>query len=561
MKLKSTLSFLFIIALPSLGILLFWLSPSTPPQADMPDVSSYPWIYLRQNRPIDKSENSVELVLVGDIFLGRGVDNPVHALDSMVPILRSADLTVGNFEGVIDSSRRHAPRGQSAPGKYPISLVQPATASAILNHAGFDILSLANNHALDLGAAGLADTVDLLELSGLEPIGVLNKDKTLPQPLIKNVGGLRIAFLAFNAIPFANSKNSGQSPEMTIANWQPEMAIAAIQNARQRADFIIVSMHWGYEYQSNTDPAQREIANMLIEAGADLVFGHHPHVVQDYAIIHPAKETPRSSPQLVAYSLGNFVFDQQFDETKHGLLLRVFIDKAGLRAVQALPVRAGLQPKLMSSKSESGPLSQSILPSTRIGFLCHDTVCEQIPIANDYANGRFYSGAIDLTGDGVEELVRLNGKAVSIYQDGVKVWESPEEWQVLDLALGDPNNDGRGELLLALFKADKDGILHSHPFIVGYRGGTYRLLWGGSAVSDPIVELELGDVNGDNAPELILIEDLSENENKQVSIWQWHGWGFSQIWHSGKGNYSDLALGKDETTSSISFSVTINTTP
>jgi hypothetical protein len=113
---------------------------------------------------------------------------------------------------------------------------------------------------------------------------------------------------------------------------------------------------------------------------------------------------------------------------------------------------------------------------------------------------------------------------------------------VVDLALGDPNDDGRGELLLALWKPDAEGVPRSHPFVVGYREGAYRILWGGSAVADPIREVELGDVDGDGVQELIVLEEQGEGLDSVVAVWHWHGWGFSLAWRGPPGRYRDLAL-------------------
>jgi hypothetical protein len=176
-------------------------------------------------------------------------------------------------------------------------------------------------------------------------------------------------------------------------------------------------------------------------------------------------------------------------------------------------------------------------PPIRLGFACDGQTCKEVPVPWGENSGFFWSGGIDLTGDGIAEIVRRQGEKIFIYEGGELSWQSPPDWRVVDLALGDPNDDGRGEVLIALNKPSPDGSGEtSHPFVLGYRGGIYKILWGGSSVSDPILEVELGDLDGDGVQELVVLEESS------VSMWRWHGWGFSLLWRSPKGNYQNLTL-------------------
>ncbi|GAG76363.1 unnamed protein product, partial [marine sediment metagenome] len=225
-----------------------------------------------------------------------------------------------------------------------------------------------------------------------------------------------------------------------------------------------------------------------------------------------------------------------------GLALRIFVDQEGLRAVQALSVETGPRPRLASLQAGAELLARVSPPPRRIGYVCEAQDCRSITVPWEERSGIFWAGQIDLTGDGVLETVRRTAQVVSIYQDGELVWRSPPEWKVLDLALGDPNDDGRAELMLALDKPGPNGKPTSHPFILGYRGGTYRVLWGGSAVSDPLLEVELGDLDGDAVQELIVLEKPQGGAAQTVSVWRWHGWGFSRLWRNPKGSYRDLIL-------------------
>jgi hypothetical protein len=501
---------------------------------DALDLSAYPWLYLREGKPLAAREQVLELIAVGDVMLGRGVLDRAQPLASVAPWLRSADLVLGNLECVVSDG--------GAPRPGPFRLRAPAAAPASLRDAGFDILGLANNHALDYGTAGLAETVPRLGEAGIATVGAGPDAQAASQPLIREVDGLRLAFLAFNAVP--DPEDRSQETGWTQATWDGGWATAAITAARAEADAVVVSIHWGYEYELRADPRQREAAQEMLDAGADLVIGHHPHVVQG---------TEAHEGQFVAYSLGNLVFDQQWGETRQGLALRAFFDERGLRAVQALPVWAGPHPRLMDP-AETTPLLARIQPPVqRTGFVCDSHDCQPTSVSQTPETGRFYGGAIDLTGDGVLEQVRLVGEQVIVYHDGAEVWRGLPEWRVADLALGDPNDDGRGEMLLALWKPDAGGTLLSHPFIVGYRGGAYRVLWGGSAATDPIYEVELGDVDGDGVQELIVLEE--RDGGRALTVWRWHGWGFSLAWRSPQGCYRDLTLTPGEMASPAIISV------
>ncbi len=502
---------------------------SEPPS---PDLTAYPWLYQRHNTPLAADEAVAELIAVGDVMLGRGVAPEPAPLAQVAPWLNAADLSFGNLETVIRTEQALHPDYDAKPGQQPYRLSAPLSAIDHLQAAGFDLLSLANNHALDYGADGLSETVSHLSRVGITPLGANPGATSATQPVLRQVGEVRLAFLAFNAVATPEDGLVDRT-SWHPARWDPNPALAAIRDARTQAEAVIVSIHWGYEYNLQVDPAQRAIAQSMLAAGADLILGHHPHVVQAVEVVGQDK--------LVAYSLGNFVFDQGFYETGQGVALRAFFDRQGLRAVQALPVWAGPTPRLMTP-SEAEPLLTRLQPTpVRLGFRCTPQTCQPVDeVPAIVGSGIFWGGQIDLTGDGIPEKVRRSGKQIFFYRDGAEIWRSDVDWQVTDLALGDPNDDGRGEVLLALWKPDERGNLRSHPFIIGYRRGIYRDIWGGSAVATPIYEVELGDIDNDDVEELMVLEQAGAGELRTLSVWDWHGWGFSLLWRSAPGNYRGL---------------------
>jgi hypothetical protein len=186
----------------------------------------------------------------------------------------------------------------------------------------------------------------------------------------------------------------------------------------------------------------------------------------------------------------------------------------------------------------------------QIGYVCDNRACRPAVVPGGEAGEPFREGVIDLTGDGISEIVRREDNRLFIFQDGVKIWSSNPSWQVVDAALGDPNDDGRNDIMVALWKPDQDGVLTSHPFIVGYRGGLIKTIWGGSAVAYGIHELLLADVDGDGVQELIVIESAHPGEGleallRTLSVWDWHGWGFTLRWRSEPGRFCNLGFAPD----------------
>ena len=484
-------------------VTLLSLSNSGPPVSS----ESPGWIYLRDGVPLQPGERLVEVLAVGDVMLGRGMAESQDIFDEVAGELQGADLTIGNLEGAI---------GTRPAAGVGIPLLLPPEAPARLAAAGFDLLSLANNHSLDAGTSGLDGTRLALQAVGIDPL-------ENGRVAVREVAGRSFAFVGWNDLGIP-------SEEELLVN---------VRQADGEADHVIVIVHWGREYQRHPLLPQRELARRLFNAGADIILGSHPHVVQPLEVHAPSGL--QDGAKLVAHSLGNFVFDQGWDDTVHGLALRLLFDAQGLRAAQALPLWTTPRPHWMDVDA-SAPLLERILESERVGFACSEERCWSAPVAADGRNGRFSSGAIDLTGDGVDEIVRRMAGVVEILEEGKTAWTSPPDWRVVDLDLGDPNEDGRFELLLAIEKTKESGEVTSQPFIIGYRGGTYRTLWGGSPVRAPLLELELGDVDGDGADELIVIEAPPGESHHSVSVWRWHGWGFGLVWRSPPGSYRDLIL-------------------
>ena len=518
-----------------------WIAISDRHEVDKTSLVADPadWLFLRNGSTPPFSREEIEILVVGDIMPSRdalGVGDPFRFISREVA---EADLAFGNLEGVITPEILKDVCLDRKEPPPELRLILPPESAALLQRAGFDLLGLSNNHTYDCAYEGMQETWQGLKRSGLQPVGSGAVESKAYQPVYFYYDGLPIAFLAFNPI----GQHSARIETKSGGGWQPQTwqqskALQAVRLAGEQADFVIVSMHWGEENNLQADLWQRETAWELVSAGADLIFGHHPHVIQETQVV--PRLDPVLTPAFVAFSLGNFMFDQYETHPSQGLALRVFIDKQGLKAVQALPLHSTRQPRWMNSK-ESREIIKRIGPEpARSAFVCDTTTCNPAEAYPGSMGGLFTNGSIDLTGDGQAERIWLHEGRIHIYRENELIWESPIEWNVVDAALGDPNDDGRFEILAAV-NGKKDGKFTSQPFILGYRSGMFRQMWGGSPVSDPIREVEIGDLDADGKQELVVIEESGAGK-QAVAVWKWHGWGFSLFWRSLEDRFTDLMV-------------------
>ena len=530
------LMLLCLLALP-LPSLLF--DPVTLGEPPAPNNSTR--LYVRRGETQPPLDQPVELLFVGDVMLGRQILDENQPFKRVARWLTMPDLTIGNFEGSLGQPAGGGNAGARDDPSRPMRLIAPRAAVFELQSAGFDLVSLANNHSLDSGSTGLAEAAHALESAGIGVVGAGPGQAAAYLPATRTIRGVRIAFLGINAVsqPDDPAVETGES-DWQPARWDLERITEAIQRARQVADVVVVLAHWGDEYETRPGLGQAEGARRLIEAGADVVVGSHPHAIQPTEIIE-ADGANGKRIGLAAYSLGNFVFDQSDPRAQYGLALQVRLDRQGLVEARALAVQAGPAPRLLNDPAPAGIIARIQPKPQQVFYRCDPAGCAEVDLGLEETPRRFVAGKIDLTGDGLAETVILKDNQVRIYEEERLAWESPPEWVVLDAALGDPNGDGRAEVMLAIQKLDAGGEPGSHPFMIGYRGGIYRQVWGGSAVRFPIREVELLDIDQDGTPELVVLEQRPGGQSS-VTLWKWQGWVFSQVWSSPEGDFQNLGI-------------------
>lgn len=292
------------------------------------------------------------LLFVGDIMLSRSVGEKMKArndwaypFEKIAETLRAADLTIGNLECPVSDV------GQNLHHLYSFRADPKAIEG--LKYAGFGVLCLANNHMDDWGRPALLDTVQRLRAAGLRPVGAGANDLEAHFPLLINLNGVRLAFLAYvNVEP----KSAEAAPDQPGLAWlDGDRVLADIRFVRPLADVLIVCLHWGVEYAKQPDRRQVDLAHRMVDAGADLVVGGHPHVVQPCEFYHG---------RWIAYSLGNFIFDQHWPVTHHGIMLKVTLTDKQVTVATTIPItidrsfQAFLTPPQAPAKS-SGQRTQA----------------------------------------------------------------------------------------------------------------------------------------------------------------------------------------------------------
>jgi gamma-polyglutamate biosynthesis protein CapA len=245
----------------------------------------------------------LQITFLGDVMLGRGVDKAAartknwKPFEKLYPVTGWADILVANLESPLTI----APTVTSG-----YVLCAPPTRVLALQAASFDLVTLANNHVRDCGESGLTQTLLTLKSYGIQPVG--------PQPEVIYVSshGRKLAFLALDDVT---------SPLDLPA------VLPIVKAAASQADPVIISIHWGSEYQSEQSMRQRVQAAALTKSGADIIIGHHPHVIQPMEIISRGDQLP---PALVFYSLGNALFDQHgLADTRTGKAVTLVFGPAG----------------------------------------------------------------------------------------------------------------------------------------------------------------------------------------------------------------------------------------
>jgi poly-gamma-glutamate capsule biosynthesis protein CapA/YwtB (metallophosphatase superfamily) len=284
-------------------------------------VCSLPVVSVERNEPYNR------LIFAGDVMLSRAVrreilthNDPALPFRKMAPMLAAADIAFVNLE---------SPFSDEGPF-HEDGLIFHAAPNTIagLKLANIAVASTANNHSRDCGPHGVEFTVAWLRAHGIAPVGSSESQEATHRGVVLIRHGIRFGFLGYT---FDQSNGNWKDIDNRIALMDPQVVSADVHALLERADVVIVSMHNGIEYVPRPAAAQIAFAHAAIDAGAKLVIGHHPHVVQP-------EEQYRDG--LIFYSLGNFIFDQfQRAATQQGEVVEISFLGRDILATNIMPVR------------------------------------------------------------------------------------------------------------------------------------------------------------------------------------------------------------------------------
>ncbi|WP_249595409.1 CapA family protein [Peribacillus frigoritolerans] len=282
-----------------------------------------------------KSDQSLTMTMVGDVMMGRYVEEVTekHGYEYlyryMKPYFTNSDYVSGNYEHTALKEEVSKYKGADT----PIHLNSNTSGVEAVKEAGFSVVSLANNHMMDYEEQGLLDTIDEFKSADMHYVGVGSNTAEAKNSIdYADVNGVRVATLGFTDVygKDAVSKND----KAGLLNSNPDLLFEMIGKARDakqgNADLVVVNMHWGQEYSTSTTDRQKDLAKAIIDAGADIIIGHHPHVLQSYDVYKDG---------IIFYSLGNFIFDQGWTRTKDSAMVQYHLANNGKATIDVVPLQ------------------------------------------------------------------------------------------------------------------------------------------------------------------------------------------------------------------------------
>ena len=321
-KIFCALLFLFLIVLVISNI------THAPNKFGITKTSNQP-SYENSTQQEEQKDTSISMAVVGDIMChgpnykdAYNASTKTYDFSTFFPQIKSyisnADIAVGNLETTFAG-------GNKTYSGYPTFNSPPQLAKDIQD-LGIDVLTTSNNHSMDSGYNGLINTIDTLDNLGISHTGTFKSEEDKNKILIKDVNGVKIAFLSYTY--GTNGISIPKGKEYCINLINKDLIKKQLESAKaQNPDVICVSMHWGIEYKVQPNTEQKDLADYLFENGADIILGSHPHVLEPMEKRTVTLSDGTKKDGFVIYSLGNFISAQKDKYTKDSIILNLKITK------------------------------------------------------------------------------------------------------------------------------------------------------------------------------------------------------------------------------------------
>ncbi len=303
-----------------------------------------------------ENSNSIETVsvpvtiyLAGDVLLASGVGRVMtkygidYPWEKVAALLKEGDIAAANLECCISE------RGRPEPDKQFTFRAAPGVLAGA-KRAGMDVFTLANNHVLDFGPEAMKDTLDHLDNNGIDYTGAGMNLYGATRPVIVEKKGLKVGFLAFSRVFPSGSWVAGPKKWGMASGYDVDLVKDSVEYLARQADFVVVSLHWGKEMAEYPRKEDVRFGHMLVDAGADMVLGHHPHVIQGIEFY---------KNKMIAYSAGNFIFSSPSPKALEGMIIQVEAENKKIGRARIIPTGIiNAQPHILQGKQREKVLQR-----------------------------------------------------------------------------------------------------------------------------------------------------------------------------------------------------------
>jgi hypothetical protein len=428
--------------------------------------------------------SNIRILFVGDILLSRNVKEEFNSRktfpwDDLKPFFQEADLVIGNLEGSVGSTTEMF---DSITGS-PVFAID-SNDIANLNNAGFQVITIENNHILDLGKKGKKQTISTLLNNNIKPVCFENS------PYFITIKDITLSIVTINLIP----NRDGSLNQITSVELKQKLRLA-----QSLSNIVLVSIHWGSELLDWPNKSQKEVAHWLISNGADIIIGSHPHIIQMPEII---------DGKPVYFSLGNHLFDQKYMATKEGLIAEIIIDKNTYQCngIKTHTKQNSFYPTMLDNSS----------------FNVGDFEYNIESLAIDKYTIRPLS-----VFKGDEDMIILQA-----VQNEKTIWNS----HPLNLVSISSNKlDGVNDYLFALEKhySSLDNEVNIRPYVYSIDSTGLYARWRGSALAWPLIDAQISPYNdsilcGLHRGDSYISPDKT-TAVKRVAAYKWNGFGFTGL--------------------------------